>query len=136
MVRAVTRADKPAYLYLFTWTEARKRARLGAYHGEELTFLSDSFPTKWGSSKDDEAFGVVIRTYWTEFAKTGNPNFSGFPNWPAYDPRSDQLLELGRSIRLTGVSPKLRVLERIMAPILANKPAKQLRPNETNTHTD
>jgi para-nitrobenzyl esterase len=130
MARAMTRVGKPAYLYLFTWTDAGKRARLGAYHGEELTFLSDSFPTTWGSSKDDEAFGEVMRTYWTQFAKTSNPNFSGIPIWPAYDPRSDQVLELGRSIRLTSVSPKLRVLERMMAPILANKPS------ETNTHAD
>jgi para-nitrobenzyl esterase len=136
MAGAMTRVGKPAFLYLFIWTEAGKRARLGAYHGEELTFLSDSFPTTWGSSKDDDVFGEVMRTYWIQFAKTGNPNMSGFPNWPAYDPRSDQVLELGRSIRLTSVSPKLRVLERIMAPILANKPDETVHRSETNTHTD
>jgi hypothetical protein len=45
MARAMTRANQREYLYRFTFSETGKRAHLGAYHGEELRFLSDSFPS-------------------------------------------------------------------------------------------
>ncbi|MBE0349334.1 hypothetical protein PLIP_a2841 [Pseudoalteromonas lipolytica LMEB 39] len=27
----------------------------------------------------------VMATYWTNFAKNGNPNHDALPNWPAFD---------------------------------------------------
>lgn len=32
----------------------------------------------------DEAMSDLMRTYWTNFAKTGNPNGPGLPDWPAF----------------------------------------------------
>jgi carboxylesterase type B len=35
----------------------------------------------------------LIQTYWTNFAKTGNPNAAGLPQWPAWsDPDKKFLL--------------------------------------------
>jgi hypothetical protein len=45
-----------------------KRAPLGAYHGEELMFLSDSFPSDWERSQGDEKLGEIMRAYWANFA--------------------------------------------------------------------
>jgi para-nitrobenzyl esterase len=50
MARAMTRTGQSAYLYYFTYAERGKRAHRGAYHGEELKFLSDSFPSDWEST--------------------------------------------------------------------------------------
>ena len=33
--------------------------------------------------------------YWTNFAKTGDPNDPTLPAWPAFDGRTSQLMELG-----------------------------------------
>ena len=119
LVCAMTRLGQPAYLYQFTFVEKGKRARLGAYHGEELYFLSDSFPADWEREADAEKLGQAMRAYWVQFARTGNPNFGGLPEWPAYDPREDKSLELGRSIGLRPIPARLKALERVMQQVVA-----------------
>ena len=119
MARAMARTGERAYLYYFTYAETGKRASLGAYHGEELKFLSDSFPSDWEHSRDDEVLGKTLRTYWTEFAKTGNPNAAESSVWPAYEEKTQSRLELGRSIRVSSVTPQVQALEKIMKEVLA-----------------
>ena len=119
MAQAMTRAGQKAYLYRFSYAGAGKRARLGAHHGLELLFLSDSFPSDWERDQDDQGFGEVMRAYWTQFAKTGNPNAPGLPAWPAYDTRGDQYFELGRTIGVRPVDARLKALERIMKQVVA-----------------
>jgi para-nitrobenzyl esterase len=119
MARAMTRAGQKAYLYRFTFSEAGKRAQFGAYHGEELRFLSDSFPSDWVHNDDDKALGRAMRSYWTQFARTGNPNKLGIHGWPPYDAHSDQCLEFGRAIRIRPVAPRLQIIEHIMKQVFA-----------------
>jgi len=118
MAQAITRAGQPAYLYYFTYAEKGRRAALGAYHGEELNFLCESFPNDWEHGPDDERLGQAMRTYWAEFAKTGNPNAKGAPEWPAYSARADQYLELGREIRIHPVTERVQVLGYIEGLVL------------------
>jgi para-nitrobenzyl esterase len=119
LAQATTRVGQKGYLYEFSYAETGKRASLGAYHGEELTFLSDSFPSDWERGRDDEKLGHAIRTYWTQFAKTGDPNAPGLPHWPAYDAREDRHLDLGRTIRIHPVAPQVHMLEHVMSQIFA-----------------
>jgi para-nitrobenzyl esterase len=119
MAQAVTHADQKAYLYCFTYAETGKRAPLGAYHGEELMFLSDSFPSDWQHSQDDNALGQAMRTYWAQFARTGDPNSPGLPRWPTYEVRTDRCLELGRTIRVQAIASRVQILDHIMNQIFA-----------------
>jgi para-nitrobenzyl esterase len=119
MAQAMTRVGQKGYLYEFSYAETGKRASLGAYHGEELKFLSDWFPADWEHSQDDERLGQAMRIYWTQFAKTGNPNAPGLPEWAAYDARVDQKLDLGRTIRARPIAPQFHTLEHIMNQIFA-----------------
>ena len=128
MARAMTRASQKAYLYRFTFAETGKRAHLGAYHGEELRFLSDFFPSDWEHSDGDEALGKVMRTYWTRFARTGDPNAPDLPAWPQYDAHSDQCLELGRTIGVRPVAPQLQIIEHIMKQVFAATTTMRLSP--------
>jgi len=52
-------------------------------------------------------------SYWTNFAKTGDPNGKDLPEWPAYDPDADIWLELDHEIkRISGLrARKLDILE-------------------------
>jgi para-nitrobenzyl esterase len=118
--RAMTRIEESAWLYRFTWKQCGPRGRLGAYHGEELAFLGKAFPAMWGQCGGDRTFGESLREYWTNFAKTGDPNGSGLPKWPAYELRTDQIEELGKRTQSVPASPKFRRLEEIMRPILAS----------------
>lgn len=118
MAHAMSRTGQPAYLYRFTWVDGGQRAKLGACHGEELYFLSDTFPRNWTYTEGQEDFGRTIRQYWTNFVKSGNPGSAGLPPWPAFTAHSNRVLDLGRSIRPSPVSSIVPALSRVMEPIL------------------
>lgn len=118
MARNMVRAAQKAYLYSFTYVERGKRAPLGAYHGQELKFLSGDFPDDW---EEDLRLAEAMRTYWTRFAKTGDPNTSDVPRWPVYGAVGDACMNLGRTISLSGVphEPRIQGFEHIMQLIFA-----------------
>jgi len=71
----------------------------GALHSAELPYVFGFFP-KSGNiggtfSAVDMRLADLIQTYWTNFAKTGDPNSpasSDLPNWPALDQSQTYLL--------------------------------------------
>jgi para-nitrobenzyl esterase len=54
-----------------------------------------------------------MSTYWVNFATTGDPNGKNLAKWPAYDPKSDQVLELGDKVqvRINPHAPALDFLD-------------------------
>lgn len=57
----------------------------GAYHSAEIEFVFGVLASKnlpW--RPEDQALSELISTYWSNFAKTGDPNGPGLPQWPAY----------------------------------------------------
>lgn len=121
IAQAMTRAGAKSYLYYFTYVDPGKRAQLGAHHGEELFFLSDSFPMDWRHTAEDEQLGKLIRDYWVEFVKKSDPNFDNAPRWPAYDDKSPEYFELGEPIGLRAVAKRIRSLEIIMKEVDAQQ---------------
>lgn len=119
VAEAMTRAGQGAYLYCFTYTSAGIRASLGAYHGEELDLLSHSSLGDWEHENIEKELGNRMRAYWTQFAKTGNPNAPGLPEWPAYAAQPDQCFELGRTIGIQPVSRRVQTLAHIMDQVFA-----------------
>src|SRR5450432_1882740 len=57
-----------------------------APHASEIEFVFGVLSSKklpWRA--DDRKVSDLMGTYWTNFAKTGNPNAAGLPDWPASD---------------------------------------------------
>ena len=43
----------------------------------------------------DRKIADIMSSYWANIAKTGNPNGPGLPLWPALDPKSATVMEVG-----------------------------------------
>jgi para-nitrobenzyl esterase len=67
----------------------------GAYHSGDLVYVFDNldrFAVDW--TEEDRNIAKAMSGYWTQFAKTGNPNRSDLPRWPQYQSSQHQTLRL------------------------------------------
>ncbi|WP_327360181.1 carboxylesterase/lipase family protein [Streptomyces sp. NBC_01296] len=60
----------------------------GSAHGFEMPFLFASFPTEGTLSDAQRGLSDRMVGYWTNFARTGDPNSPGAPRWPVLRPSS------------------------------------------------
>jgi para-nitrobenzyl esterase len=70
---------------------------LGAYHTSELQYLFkqwDAFGFPTTLSPPQMRLSKDMLLYWTQFAKTGTPNVTGKPAWPAYNTSTNLFLQL------------------------------------------
>lgn len=96
-VRSMENVTSDAYLYWFTWQPPIERQEeYRAFHAAEIGYvfgdldLFGAVPTE-----ADHTFSDLMATVWTQFAKTGNPNGEGLPEWPAYTRENEAYMELG-----------------------------------------
>jgi para-nitrobenzyl esterase len=96
---------QPAYLYRFTrLAPGSDPIKVGAFHSAELAYVfgtQASIDRPW--SARDGALSAQMQQYWTNFAKTGNPNGEGLPEWPRFEVSGQQVMELGDVTRLISV---------------------------------
>ncbi|MCS6936567.1 MAG: carboxylesterase family protein [Candidatus Bipolaricaulota bacterium] len=96
-VRDVSQYQPKTFLYHFTYvTRAAAQAGLGAFHGSEIPFV---FGNAANPTPQERALSNSMMTYWTSFAKTGDPNEGKLPTWPAYTLSEDPHLQLDIPIR-------------------------------------
>jgi para-nitrobenzyl esterase len=98
----------PVYRYLFSPTlpsppgymlsEAPPTKKY-AYHSAEIPYVfGDLKILKAPWQPVDFKISHAMMTYWSNFAKTGNPNGAGLPNWPRYTPQDRQVMLLGEDL--------------------------------------
>jgi para-nitrobenzyl esterase len=78
----------PAYMYLFSWRTPVDDGRLLTPHTIEISFVFDNvwlMPEMVGTGPEIQPLADKMSATWTTFARTGNPNVSSLPHWPAYD---------------------------------------------------
>jgi para-nitrobenzyl esterase len=80
-------ARAPAYLYWFTWQTPILSGRPRAFHCAEIAFVldnTDRCETMTGGGVGARTLAGKMCDAWIQFAKTGNPNHSQLPHWPAF----------------------------------------------------
>jgi para-nitrobenzyl esterase len=88
--RKAAQGRAPAFVYQFAW---RTKVFDGVYmspHTIEIPFAfdnTDKIPSLVGTDQSELIpLTNMVSGSWVAFARTGNPNGAGRPNWPAYTP--------------------------------------------------
>jgi para-nitrobenzyl esterase len=88
----------PVYRYQFDQplplaADAKPGAELVVPHASDIEFVFRVLSSRnlpWTPA--DRAVSELMASYWTNFAKTGNPNGPGLPQWPQYHDRDGYLV--------------------------------------------
>lgn len=92
-----------SYLYQFSHVPPDKPnfPNYGAFHTSEVPYALHTLAHwKRDWQKTDFDLEKTMSDYWVNFAKTGNPNGEGLPEWKSYDKESSSIMELGDKVVL------------------------------------
>jgi para-nitrobenzyl esterase len=86
----VRSARSPVYFYYFKqqppFPSGSVHDGWGASHFAELWYMFDHLDQDaWPWSEADRRLAKMMSSFWTNFAKRGDPNNDGMPPWPAFD---------------------------------------------------
>jgi para-nitrobenzyl esterase len=92
----------------------------GASHFAELWYVFDHLQQEpWRWSPADRKLAQAMSGYWVNFARSGNPNGRGLPDWPAFALANSKVLYLTTPISVGGVmnGDSLSVLDGVYAGV-------------------
>jgi para-nitrobenzyl esterase len=97
-----TGGDSPVYRYHFELAALPSKYHPGtfAFHSDDIEYVFGTLDTRPGETVRDEdrKLSEAMMSYWTNFAKTGDPSGKGVPNWPKYDATDNSVLHLNSPI--------------------------------------
>lgn len=90
----------PAFLYEFRYASAFSPRPI---HTADIPFVFGNLTENAFRAKDaapeagDRAFSRLMRLYWINFARAGDPNGEGLPHWPLYEGAGSNVMHLSRN---------------------------------------
>ena len=104
----------PTYRYRFSYVPEAQRASSGGGRGGELQFIfgAQGVPGASPFTRADRELAGLLRSYWTNFARTGNPNGPDLPRWDATS-QGERLLQISNDRISSGDDPLSDRLDRL-----------------------
>jgi len=90
------------------------RYGFGSPHGQDVAYVFMHLDkSKPETTKSDLEISEAMGTYWTNFAKYGDPNGKGVPKWPAFSDANPEVMYLGPTPHIGTVpsAESLKVLD-------------------------
>lgn len=93
----VNTGNAPVYRYRFDLGgpgDQYHPAEIGAFHSDDIEYVFGTLDSRPSANwrPEDRKLSDEIQQYWTNFARTGNPNGDSLPNWPTYNAEGDWMV--------------------------------------------
>lgn len=104
LLDAQQRHHGAVWSYLFTWATPAFDGALGSCHALEIPFVfgtqADPQMAAFLGDAPPATLAELMMDAWIAFARSGDPNHAGLPQWPPFTPDTRPSLEFGDTVQL------------------------------------
>ncbi len=122
------KTGQPVYFYFFNRVPPSPRQTAGAFHAAEVPFVHGTTVPILPLTEEDKPLVKTMGDYWTNFAKTGNPNGHGLPEWSKFSAEEPRWMVLGKKIGPETIdrADKYDILDRRLLRLIEEMRASRL----------
>ena len=96
-----TAAEAPTYVYRFAMRQGAQGGALNVPHTSEIAYVFDNLDLSTAlvgePDADDRELAGQMSAAWADFARNGDPNAEGLPDWPPYTADQKAVMVLDES---------------------------------------